>query len=368
MTASSIQHIKEKFFKGERLSYEDGVALYASNDLFAIADMANHIRRQKSGRQVFFNVNRHINYSNICKLSCSFCAFQRKEGDEGAYTFSVNQILERAQQASLEGATELHMVGGLHPTAPFSYYLEFLSAIKKNFPQLHLKCFTAIEIIHLSKVSGLSIKDTLLKLKEAGLDSMPGGGAEIFHPEVRKKICPEKETADEWLAVHKQAHEIGFKTNATMLYGMVEKPEHRVDHVLRLRELQDQTGGFQAFIPLAFHPKTNEKGVDGIWSTGLNDIKTYAISRILLDNFQHVKVYWSMLGLKLAQIMLGFGVDDFDGTVMEEKIYHEAGSDMPQSINAAYIQKLIKEAGYEPVERDTLYRKVIRSGKELTYA
>ena len=355
-----MQSIADKVYAGQRLSYEDGLALFECNDIFLLGKLADHVRRKKNGTQVFYNVNRHINYSNVCTLSCSFCAFHRKHGEEGAYEYSVAEILEKAAEAHAAGATELHMVGGLHPTFPFQYYLDFLSALKKHYPNLHLKCFTAIEIIHLSRMSGLSIRETLAALKQAGLDSLPGGGAEIFAEAVRKKIAPEKESADEWLEVHRIAHSLGMRSNATMLYGMVESPADRIDHMLRLRTLQDETGGFQTFIPLVFHPKTNKEGVDGVWSTGLNDLKTYAISRLMLDNFQHIKAYWATLGLKMSQLVLKFGVDDLDGTIVEEKIYHMAGSDVPQDLPVSKIQKMIVEAGFVPQERDTLYNPVQR--------
>jgi aminodeoxyfutalosine synthase len=305
---------------------------------------------------VYFVQNMHINPTNICVNRCKFCAFSRSKGEPGAYEMSIDDILMKARSAE-KGVRELHIVSGLHPDLPFEWYLDLLQALKKEFPKIHLKAFTAVEIDYLSKLAGLGLKDTLLKLKEAGLGSMPGGGAEIFNSAVRSTLCAEKISGDRWLEVIEAAHGIGLKSNATMLYGHIETAEHRIDHLLKLRDLQDRTGGFQAFIPLSFHSQNTEIKKSA-YTTGFDDLKTLAISRLILDNFDHIKAYWVMLGEKIAQVSLSFGVDDLDGTVVEERITKAAGGTTDGSMTKDDIVHLIKQAGRTPVERDTVYNLV----------
>jgi len=357
-TSSPIADLRDKVLAGERLTFDDGVRLFASNDLITLGRMADSVRRHLHGDVVYFNKNRHINPTNVCAFHCNFCSFARNsEKEPGAYTWMPEQIVEHIRPTVDEGITEFHIVGGLHPQLGFEYYEDVLRTLKRAYPSVHLKAFTAVEIDFFRELTGLTHEEVLSRCIAAGLDSMPGGGAEIFHWDVRKKICPEKANAETWLAIHGQAHRLGLRTNATMLYGHVEKYEHRVDHLLRLREQQDQTGGFQTFIPLAFHPEENNLGkkLHRQWTTGVDDLKTLAIARILLDNFRHIKAYWIMLTPELAQVALTFGADDFDGTVIEEKIYHDAGARTSQAMTKTDLMRFIRAAGYRPVERDTLY-------------
>ncbi|MDI6829288.1 MAG: aminofutalosine synthase MqnE, partial [Armatimonadota bacterium] len=317
------------------------------------------VRRRLNGNRTYYVVNRHINYTNVCKNSCRFCAFSKNENDPGAYTLSIEEIIKKAEDAKREiGFTELHIVGGLHPSLPFDYYLTMLSEIKRRMPDVHIQAFTAVEIAHLSQISGLSVKDVLIELRNTGLGSLPGGGAEIFSPRVRAELCAEKLSAQGWLDVMRAAHELGIRSNATMLYHHIETPEETIEHLVRLRELQDETGGFLAFIPLAFHPKGTRIENLSKRSSGVEDLKVIAVSRLMLDNFPHIKVFWIMFGLKLAQVALSFGADDFDGTVVEEKITHSAGAETPEGLSVAEIVQLISETGTFPVERDTLYNEV----------
>lgn len=349
----------EKVLAQERLTFEDGVRLYEHPDLLAVGRLADAVRRRLHGDVVYYNVNRHINPTNVCMQECSFCAFGRKAADPLAYEMSHREVYERAASCVAQGATELHIVAGLHPLFDLAWYEECFQGLKARFPGLHLKCMTAVEIAYFSKMERLDHETVLRRLVDAGLESMPGGGAEIFHPEVRRQICDNKCDADEWLEIHRKAHAMGLKSNCTMLYGHVEEPEHRVDHVLRLRALQDETGGFQAFIPLAFHPENTALAhLPG--PTGRLDLRVVAVSRLLLDNVPHVKAYWIMLGPKTAQIALSFGADDLDGTVVEERIVHMAGATSPEELPVAELRRLITEAGRTPVERDTLYRRVLR--------
>jgi aminodeoxyfutalosine synthase len=352
----TFENITEKVRSNQRISTEDALELFNSNDLLAIGELAAFANERKNGRNVYFNVNRHINPTNICVNRCAFCAFSRTSGQDGAYTLALDEICRRAKEAEGDGATELHIVGGLHPDLAFEYYEEVLLALRKTAPGLHIKAFTAVEIEYFSRISRLSIEQVLLRLIAAGLGSMPGGGAEILVEDVRQKICPEKISGARWLEIIRLAHLAGLKTNATMLYGHIETHADRVDHMLMLRELQDQTGGFQAFIPLAFQPENSDLKLDIKGTSGLDDLKTLAISRIFLDNFDHIKAYWIMLGEKIAQVSLAFGVNDLDGTVVEEKIGHDAGAASPQSLTKNGIINLIRKAGRTPVERDTLYR------------
>jgi aminodeoxyfutalosine synthase len=349
----SIEKIKEKVKSGKRLTRKDGLELFKSNDLLALGRMASLVAQKKNGNRVYFVRNMHINPTNICVNRCKFCAFSRSKGESGAYEMSIEDILNKASSAG-KGVRELHIVSGLHPDLPFEWYLDMLGALKKEFPKMHLKAFTAVEIDYLAKLSGLSVTDTLIRLKEAGLGSLPGGGAEIFNSAVRNTLCAEKISGDRWLEVIETAHKAGLKSNATMLYGHIETYEHRVDHLMRLRDLQDKTGGFQAFIPLSFHSQNTEIKKSA-YTTGFDDLKTLAISRLMLDNFDHIKAYWVMLGEKIAQVSLSFGVDDLDGTVVEERITKAAGGTTDGSMTKNDIVHLIRQAGRTPVERDTVY-------------
>ena len=355
---SSLRNIYEKVEAGVRISDEDALHLFETRDLFTLGAMANLVRERQNGDRAYYNINRHIDYTNVCVNHCKFCAFSRSRGEEAAFELTHEQIALKAREAfEREHVTELHIVGGLHPDHGLEWYEEMLGLLKKTVPDVHLKCFTAVEIHYFSEKSGLPYGEILARLKNAGLDSMPGGGAEIFHAEVRKKICPNKATADQWLEVHRTAHNLGLKTNATMLYGHIEKYSHRVDHMRRLRELQDETGGFQAFVPLAFHPSRPDMGALA-GPSGIEDLKTLAVGRIYLDSFPHLKAYWVTLGARLAQLSLSYGVDDMDGTVIEENIYRMAGAGTPEAMTVEELRKLIREAGRVPVERDTLYNEI----------
>jgi aminodeoxyfutalosine synthase len=355
-----LQPIAAKVLAGERLSEEDGVLLYRTPDLLAVGWLANHVREKRHGNVTYFNVNRHINPTNVCVAHCKLCAFGRDPNAPGAYSFSLEEVYQRAEQGVREGATEFHMVGGLHPDLPFEYFLDMIRGLKQRCPTVHLKAFTMVEVGYFSRIAKLSIKETLQKMKDAGVDSLPGGGAEIFHPRVRKIICDHKTSGQQWLNIARQAHQIGFRSNATMLYGHVETEEERVDHLIKLRELQDETHGFVTFIPLAFHP--DNTGLAHIPKpTGYADLRNIGVARLLLDNFAHIKAYWVMLSPAIAQIALRFGANDLDGTVVEEKIYHDAGAVTSEFTSRAELERLIRAAGRVPVERDTLYNAVDRS-------
>jgi aminodeoxyfutalosine synthase len=360
-----LQPIADKVFARERLSFDDAVTLYRSPDILAIGWLANHVRERLHGNVAYFNVNRHINPTNVCVAACRLCAFGRKKDAPGAYTMALEEAFETAASGYSEAITEFHIVGGLHPDLPFQYYLDLISGLKARFPQVHLKALTMVEIAFLAKRGKLSIEETLRQLKNAGLDSLPGGGAEIFNERVRRVICDHKIDGEQWLETARTAHKIGLKSNATMLYGHIENEEDRADHLLRLRALQDETHGFQTFIPLAFHP-ANTPLQHLFVTTGMLDIKQIAVSRLVLDNFPHIKAYWQMLSPKIAQISLRFGADDIDGTVVEEKIYHDAGATTPQGLVRGQLERLIREAGREPVERDTMYRPVTRTETSFT--
>jgi aminodeoxyfutalosine synthase len=360
-----LRPLVEKVHAGERLNHVDGLALYRSCDLLAIGYLANLVRERKSGNITWFNVNRHINPTNVCVAACKLCAFGRQVRDPKAYTMSLEEVWHIAGTGYTEAVSEFHIVGGLHPELTLDWYCEMIRGLKERFPQVHLKAFTMVEVGYLARRAHLSIEETLLRLKEAGVDSLPGGGAEIFHERVRRIICDHKVSGDEWLAIARTAHRLGLKSNATMLYGHVETAEDRVDHLLKLRRLQDETGGFVTFIPLAFHPaNTPLQHIPP--TTGFDDIKNIAISRLLLDNFPHIKAYWIMLTTKIAQVAQRFGADDLDGTVVEEKIYHDAGATTAQGLRRSELLGLIRSAGREPVERDTLYRPVCRNEATLT--
>jgi len=349
--------IYEKVKEKQRLSAADGLTLFQSSDLLGVGYLANIVRERLHGRRAFYIYNQHINYSNVCVNGCKFCAFGREAGQEGAYEMTLQEICAKVEARLHEPITEIHIVGGCHPTLPFSFYVEMLRSIKALRPEVHLQAFTAVEVAHLAEQNGSSVADTLQTLRDAGLGSLPGGGAEVFSTRVRQALCPQKLGPDGWLSVAQTAHRLGLNTNATMLYGHMESLEERVDHMLQLRKAQDETGGFLSFIPLAFHPQNT--ALDHLQGpSAFDDLKTLAVSRLLLDNFPHIKAFWIMLGPKMAQLSLCFGVDDVDGTVMEERITHMAGAQTPQGLTRSQLEALIREAGCVPVERDTLYRQV----------
>src|SRR5580698_6168763 len=329
-----LRPVATRVLAGERLNAADGIALYESHDLLAVGWLANFVREKKHGNVTYFNVNRHINPTNVCVAHCKLCAFGRSPDSPGAYNFALDEIYKRAGEGVAEGATEFHIVGGLHPDLPFEYYLTLIRGLKERFPQVHLKAFTMVEVGYYARLTKSSIRDTLLAMKAAGVDSLPGGGAEIFNPRVRKVICDHKVSGQRWLEIARTAHELGLRSNATMLYGHIETNAERVEHLVLLRNTQDITHGFQTFIPLAFHPdNTALSHLPG--PTGIDDLKMIAVSRLMLDNFDHIKAYWIMLTPRIAQVALRFGADDIDGTVVEEKIYHDAGATTPQHLTRA---------------------------------
>ena len=354
--------IVDKIEAGQRLSAADGVFLFRPDvDLHAVGQLADRVRRRLSGDVAYYNTNAHLNPTNVCQYRCPLCAYSCDPGDARAYVLSDDEILARGREAIDQGCTELHIVGGLHPDKDFGWYLGMVRNLHEAFPRLHLKAYTPVEIAWFAQRSGLSTDAILEQLIAAGLQSMPGGGAEIFDPHVRRQVSPAKADADTWLAVHRTAHRLGLHSNATMLYGHVETPAHRIDHLLRLRELQDETGGFQAFIPLAFHPE-NTRLAHLPKTSGLMDLRVMAVSRLMLDNFPHVKAYWISLGVGTAQVALAYGADDLDGTVRHEEVHHEAGAKSPTLLSCQELRSLIVEAGFVPVERDSLYRPVHRKG------
>ncbi len=330
--------------QGERLSFDDGVTLYRSGDILAVGWLANLVRERMHGDIAYFNVNRHINPTNVCMASCRLCAFGRKKGEAGTYTMALEEAWETAASGFSEAVTEFHIVGGLHPDLPFEYFMDLVRGLKVRFPKVHIKAFTMVEVAFLAKRGKMTIPETLERMKAAGVDSMPGGGAEIFADRVRHIICDHKIDGSEWLDTARMAHQIGLRSNATMLYGHVENEEDRVDHLLKLRAVQDETGGFQTFIPLSFHPD-NTALAHIPKTTGMLDLRQIAVGRLMLDNFAHIKSYWQMVSPKMAQISLRFGADDIDGTVIEEKIYHDAGATTPQGMRRADLVRLITEAG-----------------------
>ncbi|MFZ5644393.1 MAG: aminofutalosine synthase MqnE [Bacillota bacterium] len=359
---SELADIAARVEAGQRLSREDGIRLLHSNDLLSVGRMADMVRYRKHGDRVYYILNRHINHTNICVNRCKFCAFGRDEADQGAYTLSLEEVEKKALEYRGRGITEIHIVGGLNEKLGLDYYVEMLKRVRLALPGVIIQSFTAVEIDYLAQVNGMTAEQVLLTLKEAGLDSLPGGGAEVFSPRVRELICPKKISGQRWLEVHEAAHRIGMRTNATMLYGHVETIEERIDHFIRLRDLQDRTGGFLTFIPLAFHPKNTQMDQPGKpGTTGYDDLKMLAVARLMLDNFDHIKSFWIMIGPKIAQVSLSFGVNDLDGTVEEEKIVHDAGAETDQRLSRNDIVRMIKAAGRIPVERDTLYN-IIREG------
>ncbi len=368
----NLEPVAQKVLACERLSIEDGLAVYASRDVHAIGQMANVVRERLHGDKTFFNRNRHINYTNVCALSCKFCSFYRKRGEDGAYEMPVEQVIATASRAAEAGATEVHIVGGLHPWLKFDYYLEILSGIRQECPRLHIKAFTAIEIIHLSRVAHLSVRETLIALRDAGLGSLPGGGAEIFDDRVHDEIFKGKVREDRWFEVHRTAHDLGIYSNATMLYGHVETPAQRLGHMVKLRQLQEESlaagkASFNCVIPLSFIPENSELGfLPG--PTGLTDLKTLAIARLMIDNIAHIKAFWIMQSVGLSQLALNWGCDDLDGTVIWYDITKREGNGVHQELHVDDIKRIIREAGRVPVERDTLYREVMRDGSGLATA
>ena len=354
----SIEAIREKIRAGVPLDADDGARLFHHPNLPELGALANEVRERLHGDRTYYNLNLHINATNVCVADCMFCSFARlKPGDPGAYTMSLDQAWGKLRERADQPITEIHIVNGLHPDLPFEWYEELLRGLKRIRPDIHLKCFTAVEIHFFAQKFGLSYREVLERLRAAGLGSLPGGGAEIFADRVRRKICADKSSTTEWLEVHRVAHQMGMRTNCTMLYGHIETVEERVDHMLRLRALQEETGGFQTFIPLAFHPEGNALRKLPA-PLGYDDLRTYAVARLLLHNVPHIKAYWIMLGLKIAQVALWFGADDIDGTVQEEKIYHMAGAHTPEALTRSQLEAAIRAAGRVPVQRDTLYNVV----------
>lgn len=360
--ASKLASLHDKVAAGERLSFEDGKFLYRTDvPLGDLAVLANTVRERKNGNHAYYNINTHLNPTNVCVYRCVFCAFRADLRDDKAYLMSDEAILARGQEAIDSGCTEMHIVGGLHHKMKYDWYVNVIRILHDAYPRLHLKGWTAVEINWFAHLTKKSYEEIIVDLIDAGLGSMPGGGAEIFHPEVRDQLCEHKADASHWLEIHRTAHRLGLRTNCTMLYGHVEKDYHRIDHLIRLRELQDETGGFQTFIPLAFHPENT--GLEKIRKpSAAMDLRTMAISRLMLDNIDHIKAYWIMLGIETAQAALHYGADDLDGTVRHELIYHDAGAKTPEVLSVEALQRLIEEAGRDPVERDTLYHRIDRSG------
>lgn len=351
------KNIRQKLDDGHSLNKEECLYLLTDCSLHALGEMANEVNIKKNNRKVYFNVNRHINLTNVCVSRCKFCAFSKDKGDDGAYVMDADEVLARISESIPLGITEVHVVSGMHPDLPFEYYLDILKKIKKLWPHIHIQSFTAVEINYFSRITGLSIKKVLEIMKGAGLDSLPGGGAEVFSSRVRQELCPKKASASEWQEVMLEAHRLGLKSNATMLFGHIETKEEIVDHLLVLRNLQEKTGGFQSFIPLPFHPQnTQMENFEQV--SGYEILRILAASRIILNNFSHIKAFWIMMGLRLAQLALDYGVNDLDGTVVEEKITHSAGANTPQKISRNELVRLIKEMKRIPVERDTLYNEI----------
>ena len=357
-----LEEIGRKVAQGERLTISEGEKLFACPDMNALGSLAHQVRTRLHGNAAYYVVNRHINYSNVCVNGCRFCAFSRKKGDPLSFELSEEQILEKVRSQG-NGLTEIHIVGGCHPDLPLGFFEDLLRKIRAIKPEAFIKAFTAVEVAHFAKNEGISVKDVLSRLKSAGVQMLPGGGAEIFSPRIRQSLCPDKLDAKGWLDVMRQAHEMGIRTNATMLYGHIETVRERLEHMAALRELQDTTGGFVCFIPLAFQPANNDLSYLPP-TTGVDDLKTIAVSRLMLDNIAHIKAYWVMLSVKLAQTALYYGADDFDGTVVEEKIGHMAGAESQQGLTRREIERIIRDGGFEPVERDSLFGK--RLGREVS--
>ena len=367
MQNHNLSAIAAKVEAGERLSAADGTTLFEHHDLAAVGQLANRVRTRLHGKTTYFVRNRHINYTNFCDKTCLFCAFQRSmdSGEAyGGYVLSPEDVRRRLSGAGSEDLREVHVVGGVNPELPYDYYLDLIRGIRELHPRIHIKAFTMVEIDELARVSGRSYREVLEDLRAAGLDTMPGGGAEVFSARVHRKLFHDKIGAEGWLEIARTAHELGIKTNATMLYGHIETIAERVDHLLRLRELQDQTGGLQAFIPLTFHPdNTPMRKLPK--PTAMDDLRVIAVSRLLLDNVPHIKAYWIMISAAVAQIAQSFGADDIDGTVVEEQIYHDAGASTPEEMTVRELVRLIADAGFEPVERDALYNHLREEFSEL---
>lgn len=357
LAAAGLLEVFKKRESGERLDVADARRLFDA-DLLAVGWLANRERERRHGRRTYFNHNLRLEATNVCTASCLFCSFARlMPGDDGAYTLTVDQVLSRLREKADQPLTEIHIVNGLHPELPFSYYTDLLQGLKRIRPDIHLKCFTAVEIAYFSDLYGMSDERVLVELRAAGLDSLPGGGAEIFAERVRRKICHDKCGTERYLEIHRTAHRLGMRTNVTMLYGHIETIDERIDHLMRVRDLQDETGGLQAFIPLAFHPDNNQmRKLPAPAAT--ETLRVHAVARLVLDNVDHIKAYWISSGVEVAQTALWFGADDLDGTVQEETIYHMAGSRTPSALSTAQIEQLILDAGREPIERDTLYNVV----------
>ena len=365
LRAARLADIDDKLRARERLEFEDGVRLFACQDLLAVGWLANRAREERHGARTYFNYNLRLEPTNVCVASCLFCSFARlKPTDSAAYTMSLEQAWDKLRQRAHQPITELHIVNGLNPELPFSYYTDLLRGFKRIRPGIHLKCFTAVEIAFFADLYAMSDEQVLRELIDAGLDSLPGGGAEIFAERVRKKICDDKCGTERYLDIHRTAHRLGLRSNVTMLYGHIETSEERVDHMLRARALQDETGGFQAFIPLAFHPDNNQ--MRKLPAPSATDtLMVHAVARLMLDNIPHIKAFWIATSVEVAQAALWFGVDDLDGTVQEEKIYHMAGSSTPEGLTTAELTRLVRAAGREPLERDTFYN-VIRQEEEAS--
>jgi aminodeoxyfutalosine synthase len=361
---SALLALAEKIERGERLSTTDGVALFSTPDILGLGAMANAVNRAKHGDRVLFAANQHINPTNICVLrkTCVFCSYARLPKEEGAYRYTMDQVWEEAATANSTLTREFHIVGGLDMKAGLAYYAEMFRGLKERHPHVHIKALTAVEIAHIARIEKMSVREVLIVLREAGLDTMPGGGAEVFSPGVRATIADKKLAGEEWIDVHRQAHQLGIRSNSTMLYGHVETFEDRVAHLAMLRNLQDETGGFLAYIPLAYHPDHNELGETlhrtGTATSGFDDLKNLAVGRLFLDNFDHIKTHWIMVTPFISQTALHFGVNDVEGTVVREKIYHEAGAHTAQAMTLNEILRLIRGAGKVPVERDAFYRVV----------
>ena len=355
LTVLGFDDIVDKLDAGGRLTLDDGVRLFECPDLHAVGWLANREREKRHGARTYYNFNIRLEATNVCVASCLFCSFARlKPGDAGSYTMSLEDAWDKLRQRAHQPLTEVHVVNGLHPDLPFDYYLDLLGGFKRIRPGIHLKCFTAVEIAFFADLYKMTDEQVLRELQSAGLDSLPGGGAEIFAERVRRKICHDKCGTDRYLDIHRTAHRMGMRSNVTMLYGHIETATERVDHMLRARELQDETGGFQAFIPLAFHPDNNQMRKLPA-PTAADTLRVHAVARLMLDNIPHVKGFWIATGVEIAQLLLWYGVDDLDGTVQEEKIYHMAGARTPEAMTTSAIRRLIRAAGREPVERDTLY-------------
>lgn len=355
---NTINSIEKKVSTGGRITDEDALTLLSSTDILAIGGMADTVRRRLNGDNTYFILNRHINYTNFCKNNCLFCAYRKKDDAEG-FTLTLDEMRTKAIDGKNAGVTEYHVVGGLNKDLPFQFYLDMLRMFKSVAPSIHIQAFTVVELDFIASIAGLPLGETIQRLKDAGLDSVPGGGAEIFHPDVRSAICKEKISGERWLEVSRAVHNAGLHSNATMLFGHIERPEHIVDHLGRLRALQDETKGFLSFIPLLFHPE-NTHYADTRMLTGAEIIRMLAVSRIYLDNIPHIKSFWIMLGLKMAQLSQFFGVDDIDGTVTEEKITHAAGATTPQMLSRDELVEMITSGGFTPIERDTLYNRITR--------